>query len=211
MGFEDDVFISYAHVDNETLAAGQDGWISLLHERLRKRLRQLLGEEVKIWRDPKLQGNDEFADTLVIRVSKAGVLLSVISPRYIKSDWRRKELSHFCHEADRGVGLTINNKSRVFKVVKTHIPRERHPPELSGSLGYEFYEYDEATGKAREFRADLDDRRYWDKFEDLAQDISQQLIHLRSLSSAANPAAKTGASSFEEMAAMPSSYPTRHS
>ena len=30
MGFEDDVFISYAHVDNETLAAGQDGWVSLL-------------------------------------------------------------------------------------------------------------------------------------------------------------------------------------
>jgi hypothetical protein len=86
MGFEDDVFISYAHVDNETLAAGQDGWVSLLHDRLRKRLRQLLGEEVKIWRDPKLQGNDEFADTLVIRVSKAGVLLSVLSPRYIKSD-----------------------------------------------------------------------------------------------------------------------------
>jgi hypothetical protein len=193
MGFEDDVFISYAHVDNETLAAGQDGWVSLLHERLRKRLRQLLGEEVKIWRDPKLQGNDEFADTLVIRVSKAGVLLSVLSPRYVKSDWCRKELSHFCHEADRGVGLTIDNKSRVFNVVKTHIPRERHPPELGGSLGYEFYEYDEATGRAREFRADLDDRRYWDKFEDLAQDISQQLIHLRSLSSAANPAAETGA------------------
>ncbi len=194
MSFEDDVFISYAHVDNETLAAGQDGWISLLHERLRKRLRQLLGEEVKIWRDLKLQGNDEFADTLVIRVSKAGVLLSVLSPRYIKSDWCRKELSHFCQEARHGVGLTINNKSRVFKVVKTHIPRERHPQELSGSLGYEFYEYDEATGRAKEFGADLDDRRYWDKFEDLAQDISQQIINLRSLSSAANPAAKTSAS-----------------
>ena len=40
MGFEDDVFISYAHIDNETLTAGQDGWISLLHERLRKRLRE---------------------------------------------------------------------------------------------------------------------------------------------------------------------------
>jgi hypothetical protein len=160
---------------------------------LRKRLRQLLGEEVKIWRDPKLQGNDEFADTLFIRVSEAGVLLSVLSPRYIKSDWCLKELKHFCQEAERGVGLTVNNKSRVFKVVKTHIPRERHPPELSGSLGYEFYEYDEATGRAKEFRADLDDRRYWDKFEDLAQDISQQLINIRSLSGAANPAAKTGA------------------
>jgi len=193
MGFELDVFISYAHVDNETLATGQDGWVSLLHERLRKRLRQLLGEDVKIWRDPKLQGNDEFADTLVIRVSQAGVLLSVLSPLYIKSDWCRKELSHFCHEAERGVGLSINNKSRVFKVIKTHIPQERHPQELSGSLGYQFYEYDEATGKAREFRADLDDRRYWDKFEDLAQDISQQLIHLRSPSGTVNPAAKTGA------------------
>lgn len=61
-------------------------------------------------------------------------------------------------------------------------------------LGYEFYEYDETAGRAKEFRTDLDDRRYWDKFEDLALDISQQLINLRSLSGTATPAAKTGAS-----------------
>ena len=198
MSFEDDVFISYAHVDNETLAAGQDGWVSLLHERLRKRLRQLLGEEVKIWRDPKLQGNDEFADTLVIRMSTAGILLSVLSPRYLKSDWCRKELDKFLHEAKHGVGLTINNKSRIFKVVKTHIPREQHPPELGGTLGYEFYEYDEATGRAKEFRTDLDDRKYWDKFEDLAQDISQQIISLRSLSAATNLETKTVAPSSKK-------------
>lgn len=181
MNFEHDIFISYAHIDNETLAAGQSGWVSLLHERLCKRLRQLLGEDVNIWRDQKLQGNDEFADTLVIRVSKAGVLLSVLSPRYLKSEWCQKELNHFCREAKHGAGLTINNKSRVFKVIKTHIPRETHPPELSGSLGYEFYDYDEASARAKEFRTDLDDRKYWDKFAYLAQDISRQIRELHAL------------------------------
>ena len=189
MTFENDIFISYAHVDNQSLAAGQEGWISLLHERLRKRLGQLLGEEVKIWRDPKLQGNDEFSETLVIRVTQARVLLSVLSPRYLKSDWCCRELDTFCQAAEQGLGLTIDNKARVFKVVKTHIPRNALPPKLRGQSGYEFYEYDEATGRAKEFRADPDDRRYWDKFEDLAQDISAQITKLRALSqeTAASP------------------------
>ena len=45
--FEDDIFISYTHRDNEPLAEGQQGWIEILHDRLTKRLGQLLGEEVK--------------------------------------------------------------------------------------------------------------------------------------------------------------------
>lgn len=181
MTFENDIFISYAHVDNEAVNA-PSGWITLLHDRLAIRLHQLLGEKVKIWRDPKLQGNDEFADTLVISVSKVAVLLSVLSPRYLKSEWCGKELNLFCQQAQHSGGLIIDNKSRVFKVVKTYIPRDQHPPALGGALGYEFYEYDEARDRAKEFRTDLDDRRYWDKFEDLAQDISRQVIKLRALS-----------------------------
>ena len=57
MGFEDDIFISYAHIDNHPLTEGQEGWISDLHRALQIRLAQLRGETPKIWRDLKLQGN----------------------------------------------------------------------------------------------------------------------------------------------------------
>ena len=76
--FEDDLFISYAHIDNQPLAEGLKGWVETFHERLKIRLEQLTGEPVRIWRDRKLQGNDIFAETLVARLSKATVLVVVL-------------------------------------------------------------------------------------------------------------------------------------
>jgi hypothetical protein len=54
--YEDEVFISYAHIDNQPLDEGLKGWVETLHERLQIRLGQLTGEPVKIWRDRKLKG-----------------------------------------------------------------------------------------------------------------------------------------------------------
>jgi hypothetical protein len=183
MKYEDEIFISYAHIDNEPLAEGQRGWVQLLDERLRKRLAQLLGEPAKIWRDPKLQGNDEFSEILVQKVAKVALLVSILSPRYLKSDWCLRELDEFCRNAASQGGLTVSGKSRVFKVLKTFTPRQGHPPQLHGLLGYEFYEYDDISGRAREFSPEIDpnrDPRYWEKLEDLAWDIKQQIERLRS-------------------------------
>jgi len=38
MAFSDDVFISYAHLDNQALTAGSEGWISSFADALGKRL-----------------------------------------------------------------------------------------------------------------------------------------------------------------------------
>lgn len=61
MASEEDILISYAHLGNQALVAGEDGWVSRLHRLLEIRVGQLLGEKPRIWRDPKLQGNDFFA------------------------------------------------------------------------------------------------------------------------------------------------------
>lgn len=63
--FDYDIFISYAHIDNRTLQQDQDGWIAMLHKALELRLAMLLGEDVRIWRDQKLSGNDRFDDEIV--------------------------------------------------------------------------------------------------------------------------------------------------
>lgn len=172
--FEEDIFISYAHIDNLPLDEGLKGWVETLHERLKVLLMQLLGEEVKIWRDRKLQGNDVFEETLTGRVGKAALLVSVLSPRYVKSEWCMREVDEFCRQAALNGGLQVGDKLRVFKVVKTHVPLEKHPPALQGLLGYEFYEYDPERDRAREFRPEVTpsrDMRYWEKLDDLAHDI----------------------------------------
>jgi hypothetical protein len=59
--YKNDIFISYAHLDNQPLSKGEEGWVSLLHERLSLRVSQLLGDKnVRIWRDKKLGGADLF-------------------------------------------------------------------------------------------------------------------------------------------------------
>lgn len=193
--FEDDLFISYAHIDNQPLAEGLKGWVETFHERLKIRLEQLTGEGARIWRDRKLQGNDVFAETLVARLSKVSLLVVVLSPRYVKSEWCLRELGEFCNCAEAGAGLTIGDKSRVFKVVKFHIPIEEHPPQLRGVLGYEFFEYDAERGRAREFSPDVTparDIRYWEKLDDIAYDIKQMLGTFVSSSTPARPKSAAG-------------------
>lgn len=174
MNFEGDAFISYAHIDNMELIEGRKGWVANLHRALEVRVGQLLGKSPQIWRDPKLQGNDFFAETLMERLKRVVALISVVSPRYVKSEWTRKELSEFWKAAEAQGGVCIGDKARIFKVLKTPVPRELHPPELCSLLGYEFYKVDSETGKVRE----LDDifgpeaqKDFWVKLDDLAHDI----------------------------------------
>ncbi|MEK6301868.1 MAG: toll/interleukin-1 receptor domain-containing protein [Acidobacteriota bacterium] len=181
--FKHDIFISYAHIDNQPLDKGLTGWVEALHERLRVRLAQLLGEEARIWRDRKLQGNDIFADTLIDRVGQSAILVSILSPRYVKSEWCLRELDEFSRRAEMNAGLRVGDKLRIFKVVKTHISRGQHPPVLQGALGYEFYEYDQMRDRAHEFNSEVvpaRDIRYWEKLDDLAYDIKQLIETLRS-------------------------------
>jgi len=195
--FEDDLFISYAHIDNQPLAEGLKGWVETFHERLKIRLEQLTGEPARVWRDRKLQGNDVFAETLVARLSKAAILVAVISPRYVKSDWCLKELGEFCRSAGARGGPVVGDKSRVFKVVKFHVPVAEHPEQLRGVLGYEFFEYDRERGRAREFSPDVTparDIRYWEKLDDIAYDVKQMLDTLaRPAAQAAQTPAGVGA------------------
>ncbi len=178
MDFESDVFVSYAHIDDQALVEGQKGWITSLHRALEIRLAQLLGKQPRIWRDPKLSGNDVFSDKLVDRVSRVAVLISVLSPRYVNSDWCTRELRVFSEATESTGGLRVGDKIRVFKVVKTQIPLEQHPPELQEVLGYDFFVVDPETGRARELSQTSgpdDSRQYWARLDDLAHDITEAL------------------------------------
>lgn len=181
--FEDDIFISYAHIDNQPLAEGQKGWITSFHQALEIRLAQLLGAEPEFWRDEsKLRGNDYFDETIILRLPKVAVLITVLTPRYVKSDWCLKEVDEFYRLAEQTGGIRIADKSRIFKIVKTPVPAEQHPPAMKQLLGYEFFQTDPATGKPREFIFNSGpnvDINYWAKLDDLAYDVFQLLEALK--------------------------------
>ena len=174
MNFEGDAFISYAHLDNLELIEGHKGWVTNLHRALEIRVAQLLGKQPQIWRDPKLKGNDHFSKTLIEKLAHVASLITVVSPRYIKSEWTLKELNAFALAAETHGGLCIEDKLRIFKVLKTPVPLDKHPPELQAVLGYEFFKIDPDTGRIRELNeifgpeAQCD---FWLKLDDLAHDI----------------------------------------
>jgi hypothetical protein len=194
MNFENDVFVSYAHIDDQALTEGQPGWISSLHRALEIRLAQLLGKDAKIWRDPKLQGNDVFADRLIENLPKVGVLVSVLSPRYVNSEWCKRELNEFLKAAVATGGARVADKLRVFKVVKTPIKREEQPTELQSTLGYDFFTIERESGRERELVPTQDSQSlYWIKLDDLAQDIADLLKILGGqIGDASAPAASKG-------------------
>ncbi len=173
--YEHDIFISYAHIDDTPLMAGEGGWVSEFHKSMEALVKQILGEELNVWRDPKLQGNDYFSDTLVDAVPKAAVLVSIVSPRYLKSEWCLRELDTFSKETD---GARIENKSRIFKVVKTPVERNNEPAPLNQLLGYEFFKIDNASGKPTEFRIEFgpeSKQHYLAKMYDLAYEIAEAI------------------------------------
>jgi hypothetical protein len=172
--FEGDAFISYAHLDNIGLVEGQKGWVANLHRALEVRVGQLLGKSPHIWRDPKLQGNDLFETTLVEKLKHVAVLVTVVSPRYLKSEWTMRELREFLAAAEEQGGIHVGGKARVFKVLKTPVALDKIPDELKMVLGYEFFKIEAETGKVREldevFGSEAQ-REFWTRLDDLAHDI----------------------------------------
>ena len=181
--YPNDLFISYAHIDNAFFPGGTKGWIDMLHERLEIRLAQLLGEKPNIWRDRKLRGYDDFEETLVIELSRSAILLAVVTPRYVDSPSCRSEIENFFRLAAERDRLQLGDKRCVFKIVKTYVPLQDHPTGLQDLLAYEFYERNEASQRVYEFDAEISgqgekDKRYWSKFEDLAWDLHELIKFL---------------------------------
>lgn len=147
--YEDDIFISYTHVDNDSYAKDQQGWVDYMHERLERRLYQLLGEQPAIWRDPKLNGNDYINNALIMKLRNIAILVAVLSPRYVKSEWCLKELAEFYRKSGHNDRARFLEAAPIFKVVKT--PVSEYPAELRELLGYKFYEEDPLSGQPNEF------------------------------------------------------------
>lgn len=184
-GFEHDIFISYAHVDNAPLEEEQDGWVTKLHASLMTLIPQKIGraEDFSIWRDLKLDGNDEFAETLNSAFRRSALMLTILTPSYLASKWCSKELGGFSSQPHPMFGPRVGDKNRVFKVMPSpHVPTNEHPDSLQGSMGYQFYAINQMKGTEERFRrtAQQDpDQRYWQKLDDLARDIADLLKKMR--------------------------------
>ena len=177
-----DIFLSYAHVDDEPDAAFSDrpGWVTALVRCLEKRLAKKLGrvDSYDIWRDARLAGHVELTPDIIGRVRDAAVLLLVLSPAYLASEWCRRELAIF-HEAirERKAG-----KGRIFVVEFDRVDPKRKFPELADLKGYRFWVEDPDTRNPRTLGYPIvreKDEEYHNRVNDLCIELVRRLDGLK--------------------------------
>ena len=140
--FGNDVFISYAHVENLPDREGDKGWVEEFGNQLSVRLLKRLGVSVKVWRDPKLSRAQVVDRVIEKEVLGSGVLLSLITPRYLHSDYCAQEIDWFRDKAQsEPPGLVVGDDYlRVLPVLLYNIPRDDWPEVCREVTPFEFFE-----------------------------------------------------------------------
>ncbi len=185
-GYENDIFISYAHNDN--LRVFEFRWVEWLHENLENLLIMKLGEKPAIWRDRRMDQTDLIEGLLDSRVNTSALMLAIVSPSYLKSKWCGWEREKFIENAARRGGLRVANKSRIVKVVKTYVERDGLPEEFQETLGSEFLRHDQAAGTYIELESQSSECRQ--KLDALADSLKNLIEAFRNHAAVAVPLAK---------------------
>lgn len=178
-----DVFISYSHKDNLSLSDDQLGWVDRFHRALSVRLTQLLGRDSLMFFDKAvMSGNDVLSPKIRSEIADAKVLVSIVSPGYLQSEWCNEELGQFASATTvlAATGVAAETTSRIIKVLKLPVEAKLEKSarvDLSDVLGYKFYRTD-PRGVALEF--DLDDepqsrREFVKRVNELAYDVCKIL------------------------------------
>jgi hypothetical protein len=171
-----DIFISYSNDDNlPSPPRGQVGWVTHFDQLLEHFLREWRGDP-RIWRDNKITGANFIDDTILNPLPHVAIMIAVVSPNYVKSDWCTRELMAFCNAADRArPGIQVRNKSRIFKVVKVPLRRASQlHPVFSNLKGFEFFQVRDADNRPMLFDPESRDEArqlFHDKVGDVAWEV----------------------------------------
>ncbi len=173
-GYEHDVFISYAHVDNEPLGDTDLGWVSLLARNLQTAVDRKLGRKglCDLWMDYRLRNNEPFTPSIMDAVEKSATLLVVLSPGYLASPWCERE-----REAFRDI-TAGRDPSSVF-VVELDPLEEDRPGEFRDLNGYRFWVRKPEQRAPRIMGFPKPDDNYWDAVLGLCHELADQLKKLK--------------------------------
>lgn len=181
-----DIFVSYAHVDNEVLPGEAQGWVTQFIATLEVYLRQKLGrrEHYSLWRDPELSGNKPLTPEIIETVKESQIFVLILSPGYVASTWCLDELATFVKT--RGV-----DTGRVFVVERDKLAEDERPRVLTDLKGYAFWVADKqqqgvtrtlGTPATITYRAD-----YFRQVEDMAIQLVRCLKQLRKKQNTTSP------------------------
>jgi hypothetical protein len=146
--FDPDVFVSYSHGDPVGGHAPLRDWTQALITRLEQGLHALETEfdDLDLFIDPKIDPTAHLSDDLRGKAGACGVLMIVMSKRYLKSRWCQDELTWFGQQIQERMG----SSGRVFVIRAQETDTNQWPEFLRDSRGYAmtgFSFYDPENGE----------------------------------------------------------------
>jgi hypothetical protein len=143
-GFQYDLFISYAYLDDTPWLREENGWVTEFVQTLRVLLKR---EERNFqeWFDPRIRTGSNFNLAIREAISGSAVLLCVLSPAFDDSPYCEKEFAEFRACLQAAFGLTVGTMSRIQAIVLEDLGKEKWPPELRCTAPHHFF--DPATGR----------------------------------------------------------------
>jgi len=173
-GTKNDIFISYAHVDNER-DSHDVRWVSEFVRGFTVELRQRLGapKDFALFFDQSDLEAHHRLDYLLENARQSAILVAVLSPSYISHDWTIKELREFATIA--------SDRQRIIVIEKLPLETyDEYPPEIEQHKRTQFWRTNEPEshtpstltvyGRPVEYRSRL---------ETLADQVQRLLRELR--------------------------------
>ena len=145
--FKHDVFVSYAHVDDQIYPPHEEGWVTALVGNLKRQLSEKVGQDVvDVWMDYKLEGNVAFTKEILDSLQNSATLLLILSAGFVSSAWCKREVNRFLEV----IRARAASGSQLFLVERVKIEKEKLigdgelPAELNDLTGYRFWIDDRA-------------------------------------------------------------------
>jgi len=182
--FDEDIFISYAHVDDATVSDAGQGWVTEVIRCLKVELARKLGrsDAYALWADHDLLNSHPVTAQILERVRRSAMLVVILSPGYVASEWCGQEREVF-------FGASRERGTRnVFVVEIDRIDDADRPRELADFNPFRFWSSSPRGGAARLFgwpRPQPDDHEFYGAVKDLAQAIVDEMRRMRKASGGA--------------------------
>lgn len=173
-GFENDLFLSYAHEDDRQ-------WMQAFEDELCDGVSRRLGLPISVWHDTnRLRAGENWQEAIQQGITTSAAFVAIVSPRYQNSQWCARERNEFRRQfnADQ-----VDRSGRVFKAVKTPWPDNSHRLFLQAIQDVDFFRDDdegrrEFTPGSREFKRAM--RKLADGVESLLRRMRRgnQRVHV---------------------------------
>ncbi len=177
-GYKYDIFVSYAHVDDDLLPGAEKGWVTTLVETLTTKLGQRLGRTYAytLWKDELLKKREKITGQILDALQQSATIVVIFSPAYVASEWCVRELNSFLEF------IKHRWEGRILLVQRYFVEDSEKPPEFYDLKGFQFWERESEGKRIRVFgdpRPNPDDVKYYQAVDDLTNELVDELHELK--------------------------------